>query len=150
MYLYLVQHGKAMSKEEDPERPLSDEGRADVRKITSFLFELDVARIYESGKLRATETAEIIGSALNVSIAKEEGLLPLDNPGQWAGKLKEINEDTMLVGHLPHLGKLASLLLASSPEAGMVEFSPGGVLCLRRDEDSNWSLQWPVLPERLR
>ena len=152
MYLYLVQHGKAMSKEEDPERPLSDEGRADVRKITSFLSRgvgLDVARIYESGKLRATETAEIIGSSLNVSAAKEEGLSPLDNPGLWAGKLKDIKEDTMLVGHLPHLGKLASLLLSGAPEVDIVSFSPGGVLCLKRD-DTAWTVQWMVIPDILR
>ena len=160
MYLYLVQHGRAMSKEQDPERPLSDEGRADVRKITSFLYSgvgLDVARIYESGKLRATQTAEIIGSALNVSVLKEEGLSPLDNPGAWAEKLKDIKEDTMLVGHLPHLGKLASLLLSGSlsgslsgaPKVDILEFSPGGVLCLKRD-DTAWTVQWMVIPEILR
>ncbi len=156
MYLYLVQHGRAMSKEEDPERPLSIEGRADVRKMASFLFGLDVAHIYESGKLRATQTSEIIGSSLNVSVSKEEGLSPLDNPGLWAGKLKDINEDTMLVGHLPHLGKLASLLLSGSlagePEVDVVSFSPAGVLCLEREEGGNsaWTVQWMVIPDILR
>ena len=37
MYLYLVQHGAAVSKEIDPERPLSQEGRAEVRKVASYL-----------------------------------------------------------------------------------------------------------------
>ncbi len=117
MYLYLVQHGKAMDKEDNPERPLSVEGRADVEKMASFLSGLSslsgpsgikVERIFESGKLRATETAGIIGNVLGVDVLEGEDLSPLDNPGQWVGKLNEVYEDTMLVGHLPHLGKLAS------------------------------------------
>jgi phosphohistidine phosphatase len=30
MKLYLMQHGQAMAKEQDPERPLTQQGRQDV------------------------------------------------------------------------------------------------------------------------
>ena len=33
MKLYLVQHGDALTKESDPDRPLSDRGRADVTEM---------------------------------------------------------------------------------------------------------------------
>ncbi len=155
MYLYLVQHGKAMDKEENPERPLSAEGRADASKIASFLSGLPgikVERIFESGKLRASETAGIIGNSLGAVTEKGEHLLPLDNPGEWVGILGNTAGNTMLVGHLPHLGKLASLLLAGAPEMKLVEFSPAGVLCLRRDDgdDNAWTMQWMVVPDILR
>ena len=107
---------------------------------------IEVARIIESGKLRATETAEIIGNSLGKGTEKGEHLSPLDNPGEWVGGLNETSEDTMLVGHLPHLGKLASLLLAGAPEMKLVEFSPGGVLCLERNDDG-WTVQWMVVPQ---
>ncbi|MCK4911424.1 MAG: phosphohistidine phosphatase SixA [Thermodesulfovibrionales bacterium] len=149
MYLYLVQHGKAMDKEENPERPLSPEGRADVEKMASFLSGIEVARIIESGKLRATETAGIIGNALGKDVQQGEDLSPLDNPGEWVGTLNKTSDNTMLVGHLPHLGKLASLLLAGAPEMELVEFSTAGVLCLKRDDDA-WTVQWMAIPDILR
>jgi phosphohistidine phosphatase len=37
MKLYLVQHGKAKSKEEDPDRPLSMDGLEETKKVASFL-----------------------------------------------------------------------------------------------------------------
>ena len=42
MKLYLVQHGQAVSKEEDPERPLSEQGREDVRRVATRLGEAGV------------------------------------------------------------------------------------------------------------
>ncbi len=37
MKLYLVQHGKALSKEADPQRPLSEEGIREVKKMAEFI-----------------------------------------------------------------------------------------------------------------
>jgi len=63
MRLYLVQHGKAKSKDEDPDRPLTDQGRNDIKKVAVFLAEnagLKVTSIYHSGKTRARQTAEVL------------------------------------------------------------------------------------------
>jgi len=37
MRVYLVQHGEAVSKEENPDRPLSEKGAADVLFFISML-----------------------------------------------------------------------------------------------------------------
>jgi len=35
MKLYLVQHGEANSKAEDPQRPLAERGRGDVARVAA-------------------------------------------------------------------------------------------------------------------
>ncbi|MDH5202552.1 MAG: hypothetical protein OEZ31_08980 [Nitrospirota bacterium] len=52
----------------------------------------------------------------------------------------------MLVGHLPHLGKLACLLLCGDIEKNIVTFKMDGIGCLKRD-NKDWSLQWKILPK---
>jgi phosphohistidine phosphatase len=77
----------------------------------------------------------------------------MDDPAVWAERLKYMtdsaNEDIMLVGHLPHLGRLASLLLAGDPERHVVSFRMAGVVCLERGENGNWSLKWMITPDVL-
>ena len=148
MLLYLVQHGKAKSKDEDPDRPLTAEGRREVEAVMLLMMRyggVTAARVAHSGKLRAAETARIIGSKLDVEVMEEDGLKPMDDPSVWAGRLDDDADDLMLVGHLPHLPKLASLLLCGDPDAGVVEFSNGGVVCLRF-EDGSWALEWSIPP----
>jgi phosphohistidine phosphatase len=147
MYLYLVQHGVPKSKEEDPERPLSQRGASEVEKIASSVSPfVGAGRIFQSGKLRAEQTAEIISRHLKADNEKAEGLSPMDDPSVWAERLKKEEDDAMLVGHLPHLQRLSSLLLSGDSEKRIVEFRMGGVVCLKRDEEE-WSLQWMVVPE---
>ena len=59
MIVYLVQHGEAKSEEEDPERPLTDNGRFTVESVSEHIapLGLGVTRIIHSGKLRAKQTA---------------------------------------------------------------------------------------------
>jgi phosphohistidine phosphatase len=153
MNLYLVQHAEARSKEEDPERPLSDKGVADIKKVASYLTEravLRVSHILHSGKLRARQTAEILGEQLHPGgVTITDGLSPLDEPAIWAGRLAEADEDLMLVGHLPHMGKLAALLLTGNEDLPVVQFRMGGVTGLTRDATGDWSLCWMVIPDIL-
>jgi phosphohistidine phosphatase len=72
----------------------------------------------------------------------------MDDPGIWARRLEGAEGETMLVGHLPHLGRLASLLICGG-ENNAVHFRMGGVLRLKRGEDRNWAVQWMVTPEML-
>ena len=37
MRIYLTQHGLAVPKDIDPDRPLSEQGREDVRRLAEFL-----------------------------------------------------------------------------------------------------------------
>ena len=153
MNLFLVQHAEAKSKEADPERLLSDQGRADIQKVAAFLggSGLQVHRILHSGKLRARQTAETLAEHLapSGSASETDGLAPLDDPSIWEQRLTEIDEDLVLVGHLPHLGKLAALLLTGDSERSVVAFQLGGVVSLGRDEAGHWSVRWMVVPEIL-
>jgi len=146
--VYLVQHGKSYPKEVDPDRKLTDEGVKETELVAEYIAKLGVSisRIVHSGKTRAKMTSEIFARALNVSnVEAAEGLNPLDDPKIWSEKLNRINEDIMIVGHLPHLSKLTSQLLNVNTE--VVEFRYSGVLCLEKGEDEKWIIKWYVRPE---
>lgn len=148
MLLYLVQHGKAKSKEEDPDRPLTEEGRREVDSVMLLMMRygaITASRVVHSGKLRAAETAQLIAAKLDAEVEESDGLKPMDDPEIWAERLNDQTGDTMLVGHMPHLSRLASHLLCGDPDAGLVDFANGGVVCLR-EEDDHWALRWSIPP----
>jgi len=151
MFLYLVQHGDAKKEKEDPARPLSDKGIEDVKKVASFMFRLKITveEVLHSSKLRARQTAEIIADSLSIKkgVLETEGLAPLNEPILWAEKLKTKTHSLMLVGHLPHLGKLSSFLLSGDKEKSVIAFKMGGVVCMKRDDAETWTLQWMITPE---
>lgn len=154
MKIYLMQHGKPLSKEEDPDRPLSDQGKQDVEKIASFLqkYGLGVENIFHSGKTRARQTAEIMSSRLThrVKPQKKDGLAPLDDVKEMANLIEMGERDLLIAGHLPHLAKLASLLIAGDESIPVVGFRQGGVVCLERGEGGGWAIAWMVLPELIK
>jgi phosphohistidine phosphatase len=151
MNLYLVRHGDPISGDKDPQRPLTERGWSDVRKIGAFIAkkrDVKIDRIFHSGKLRAKETALALAEHLNpwAGVLESKNLLPMDDPSVWAYDLAQVEDDTMLVGHLPYMTKLASLLLCRDVEGGIVDFQTGGIACLRRGESGGWSLQWALNP----
>lgn len=154
MFLYLVRHAEAKSKEEDPERSLSEKGLGNVRKTASYLSGLDMRldTIFHSGKRRAAQTAEALAEALAPpkGVSQADGLSPLDNPEIWADRLTGITDDIMLVGHLPYMERLASLLLSGNTDAISVNFGPASVICLQKAEDRTWALQWMMTSETVR
>lgn len=152
MKLYLVQHGIAKTKVEDPDRSLTDEGKEQTRKVARFIAPtVAVSRILHSGKTRAWQTAQIFAEYLHQgkSVETAKGLDPLDDPQIQAARLEEEGGNLMLVGHLPHLSLLASLLLCGDPEREIIRFRNSGVVCLERDDGGEWSLQWLVIPEAI-
>ncbi|MDH4158451.1 MAG: phosphohistidine phosphatase SixA [candidate division Zixibacteria bacterium] len=155
MYVYLVQHALAKEKHEDPNRSLSDQGRTDITKMTHFVAEhltIDVNTIVHSGKTRAEETAGVLAEKLNPAggVRTEGGLAPLDDPAIWAKRLESAAEDIMLVGHLPHLSKLAARLIWGDDSRTVVSFRNAGIVCLGRDDFTDWSVQWALFPDMLK
>jgi phosphohistidine phosphatase len=152
MHLYLVQHADALAEDIDPARPLSERGRADVERVAALLGRRlpALSRILHSGKTRARQTAEILAStiAADVAIEQAHGLNPLDDTEPIVRRIDGSDDDIMLVGHLPFMARLASRLLVREPEAGVVAFRPGTVLCLE-EEDGTWRVAWMVRPELL-
>ena len=162
MRVYLVQHGEAVPADENPDRPLSDKGRTDVQRVASFLARsVRVGRIIHSPKMRARDTAVLLAQALGPGGLVEEavsGLAPNDSVEVAADLIAGWSDDTMMVGHLPFMDRLASRLVAGSEEANVAAFRPGTVVCLERadgDQDGEegdgggWALAWMVRPELL-
>lgn len=151
MRLYLVQHGRAVDKSVNPERPLSGEGERDVQRIASTLSRLAIApkRILHSGKSRARQTAELLcGILVSKSDPTEvSGIAPLDSVVDFAARVSQMAEDTMICGHQPFIGRLVSRLLAGDEDMPLVEYSPGTVACLERSAEGSWVLCWLIRPE---
>lgn len=151
MLLYLVQHAEAKKEAEDPARDLTAKGRRDIEGVAHYLKKLGVAvqQIVHSGKTRAQSTAEILAKHLQppAGISEAPGLAPLDDPEIWADRVANLEEDTLLVGHLPHLGRLAALLISGDQQRNAVNFQMGGVVRLRRGEGGEWAVDWMIVPE---
>ncbi len=153
MKLYLVQHAKAASKDVDPQRPLTEEGRRDIQKVAAFIkpLNLSVDYLWHSGKKRAQQTAEILADVVEVrkEMAAHDGLAPNDDVSKLKDEIISDQNDIMIVGHLPFLPKLASLLLTGSESSNTVAFRNGGIVCLDYSDDNQWQLDWMIIPELL-
>ena len=146
----LVQHGKAYPEEVDPERRLTPEGVEETRRVAAALAAAGVAvdEVVHSGRTRARQTAEIMAEYLRprLGVREADGLGPNDDPSIWASRLGSIDHSIMLVGHLPHLARLASLLLTGDAGKQVVKFRYSGVVALVRDEQG-WGVAWYVTPD---
>ena len=153
MKLYLVQHAKAASKEANPERPLTEEGQRDIRKVASFIKPLNlcVDYMWHSGKKRAEQTANALAEAIEINKDQtaRTGLGPNDDVAALKDELNSTRQDIMIVGHLPFLARLASLLLAGSESDDTVAFKNAGIVALARSEENRWQIEWMILPELL-
>ncbi len=152
MRLYLVQHGEAKPETEDPQRPLAEVGQQAVERVARHAAHAGVRPqvIFHSGKLRAQQTAEVLAGHLQPERGPEmqSGLNPNDDLTLAAELARDATDDLMLVGHLPHLSRLASLLLVNNADAQPVRFQMGGIVCLERDTPgSRWLLRWMLTPE---
>ena len=148
MRLYLMQHGKALSKDEDPKRSLSSLGRKETEYIASFLRarQIRVDSIWHSSKERAEETAELIARAVGISCCEERSdLQPNDPVEAIPQELHERGENVLIVGHLPFLQKLLSLLLIGREKHDIGGITYSGIICLSYDE--TWNLEWIVTPQ---
>jgi phosphohistidine phosphatase len=152
MRFYLVRHGEAASKAVDSTRPLTEKGRDDVARVATFARQagVEVHQICHSGKRRAEETAAILAGHLEPvsGLVQIPGLGPDDDVGPVAEVLNQAEEPLMLVGHLPHLVRLAGLLLAGNKRRSVVGFPMGTIACLERDCGTRrWSICWLIAPD---
>lgn len=152
MKVLLVQHGTAKSKEQDPSRPLSEEGFRDTEKIAAWIgrHSFSVAEIQHSGKKRAEETALIFARQLmpENGVVAVDGLKPNDDVLTFAERLSKREDPVMIVSHLPFLNRLTGLMLAGDTERNLITFTNSGVVCLQK-EKYEWSIAWIVVPDLL-
>jgi phosphohistidine phosphatase len=153
MKLYLVQHGEACAKEVDPDRPLTEQGQADIDRLAAFLkgAGIQVERVIHSGKLRAQQTAEQLAKALAPRVELEtSGLMnPNDNPKAFDWQSESWDRDTLIVGHLPFMAKLVSHLLIDDETRPITAYQPGSIVCLEHNNEAHWQINWMIRPELL-
>lgn len=144
MKLYLMRHGDATK---DEPRVLSKRGKKESKKMARLLCDAGIkpSEILCSSAIRARETAEIVSRELGVPVEEADGLNPEDDAHLWLDRIREKSEDIMLVGHMPNLSRLASLLLIGE-ERDLLDFRKSSVACLESSGEA-WVIRFFVTPE---
>ena len=149
MDFYLARHGEAVADLIDPSRPLTRAGRRDVDHVARLAAEkaVQVSVIYHSGILRAAQTAEIFAGHLAPSAGLRimSGLRPDDDPSLAVAGLAAAASPVMLVGHLPHLSRLAFILSRGDADGDAVDLTPATMVSYSR-EGSLWRFNWWITP----
>ena len=144
--VYFVQHGLAVDKAEDPERPLSEAGIQQTRMMAETLYNANVpvSSIYHSGKLRALQTADIFSNTFALpSISIIDGLLPNDDV---CVLLQDMNiNNALYIGHLPHLEKLVTYLVSGNENNAIIKFQNSATVCLEK-VDTRYQIKWMLTP----
>ena len=150
MALFLVQHGKSLPKDEDPQKGLSEQGRAEVTRIADAAksYNVPVGSICHSEKTRARQTAEIFASALEPQqgIREKSGLKPLDDVTTIAASINNA-DDILLVGLLPFMESMCAYLITGQIDKPVFKFQNGGIVCMDIDTGSqSWIIKWALMP----
>jgi phosphohistidine phosphatase len=162
MQLWIIRHGHAVSGGADASRELSARGFQQAEALGRFFRHLQLEppdEIWHSQLVRARQTAEAIrDTAAWASPTREvEGLLPSDDPTALADRFGQLAR-LVLVGHNPHLERLASWLIAGETEAEAFVMKTGTCICLENDFHPGgaqgpfrrWSVSWMLPPELIR
>lgn len=161
MRLFLLRHAEAAPGLPDAERALTKRGRDQVEKLVDSLdwsCLADIRTIEHSGLVRARQTAEDLAklAGLRAALSIRPGMRPADDPRIVARDLVTSREDRLLVGHNPHLARLAGILLGAGASEVSLVLKKCGFLALERAEPvgkelplGRWRLLWLISPGRL-
>jgi phosphohistidine phosphatase len=151
--LYLMQHGVAVSEVRDPARPLTEPGRDAVERVTARAAAagVHVDGCLHSGKLRAEQTAHVLAAGLLIPAVEARGDLGPSSPvppfAQWLVD-QDARASLAVVGHLPFLDRLASLLVAGEEVAQVIRFRNAGLVKLvPKDDVSGFAIDWVLTPD---
>jgi phosphohistidine phosphatase len=149
MALYLIQHGKSLPKDQDPDQGLSEDGTTETERIASIAqgYGVRVSQIRHSVKTRARQTAEILARALKPqnNIQEISGIKPMDDVAACAAKI-DPDENVMLVGHLPFMERITSYLITGSIDQPVIKFQNSGIVCLDKDPETQaWVIKWTLM-----
>jgi len=151
MALYLIQHGKSLPKDLDPDQGLSEEGIAETRRMANLAKDhgVTVSQIRHSVKTRARQTAEIFAQTLKPQkgIQEVSGIQPLDDVTAYASRI-DPGQNIMLVGHLPFMERMTSYLITGSVDKPVLKFQNSGIVCLDKEiENQSWVILWSLMPK---
>lgn len=152
MKVYLMQHAFACSSAENPERPLSPEGIVQAKAAAKGIKRLGLSfdLIVSSPKRRAHQTAALIAEGVRFphsDILTSDKVLPDRPPQEFLDLLqKEAPESSILmVGHMPHLGKLSAQLLQGAD----ILFENAGLACFDLSSSQHARLEFLLQAQQL-
>lgn len=162
MNCILFRHGLAVNIEEwggdDQDRPLTPEGRDKTHKAAGGLLKTGITptHILSSPFKRTQETAQILKHVLSfdgdIQLCHE--LLSGASPPKIFPLLNSFPSDAcvLCVGHEPHLGSVAGMMLCGKPVFGLSFKKAGGALFSFEGEAkaARGMLQWWIPPAYLR
>ncbi|MDY6838343.1 MAG: phosphohistidine phosphatase SixA [Thermodesulfobacteriota bacterium] len=158
MEIYLMQHGPALPKDQDPEEGLSPDGKSRILASGQALKKMGVSldAVLSSPKKRSKETAAIVAQEVGFSqekIAETKKVKAMTPPDETIQALAELSgaERVLVAGHLPSVAEVASFLLTEGSKAA-VQFEMGG--CCRIDVEElpthKGRLRWYLPPDLLK
>ena len=153
--LLLVRHADAGDPlawtGEDAERPLSRKGRKQAERLAGLLAGARSApdALLSSPKLRAAQTAEILGAALGLEVRLHDGLAGAVDLHGLAKILADLGDHgrPILVGHDPDFSDLASELVGST--LGLKKGALARIDLAAPPAPGEGILRWLVPPELL-
>jgi len=153
MRLFLLRHADATHGFPDADRALSTKGVKQMQALAHSIKPkaiTEIKSIWHSPLLRAKQTAALFAENfdLNCTVSEREELVPGGSIESLACELETLNEDTLLVGHNPHMEALTSFLLKRNSHPAMITFKKAGIVCLEycSHPDQSWILQWYAPP----
>lgn len=161
--LYLIRHAHAVPAEEDPLRPLSLAGANECTQLVQFFTgngQLAPAQVWHSPLARSRETADRLVAGLKLTAGRVEipGILGDDDPKLILERINALppRSEIALVGHDPHLTRLASLLVRGKSRPAFCDFKKGAVLALEKTDSRHkrtdlprWTVRWFLPPQLL-
>jgi phosphohistidine phosphatase len=157
MEIYLMQHGPNLSKDEDPEEPLSPEGKKLVSKAARAIKKMGLKfdEIIASPKTRSQQTAALVAEAVGfplegiVETEKVKAMTPAEETIAYLAQFGE-KDSILIAGHLPSLGEVTSALLTSGSKA-TIQFERGGIGRIDVDKlpTHEGKLLWYLTPAQL-
>ena len=155
--LYLLRHGDAVPDQQNLLRPLSDQGKEEVRSTATQAktYGINFDKVLHSTKVRAKQTAQIFCETLGVDVPHEESpaILPMAEPENMLQLCNETTDGLLIVTHLPFVNRLASQLTAGSENLEQFIFHTASLLCLEKrpanalvETPKDWQVGWFVSP----
>lgn len=133
MQLYLMQHGQALPETENPERPLSREGVAQIQASAAAMKRLGIALdlIVCSPKKRSHQSAALVAEGVNYpysDIVETEAVKPTAPADDAVSFLRQHTDcsSVLIAGHLPSLARIAAQLLGGDTPVRL-RFENGGL-----------------------
>ena len=158
----LFRHGIAIERDEwdgpDADRRLTERGAKRVAQVAAGLqcLEVQPTHIFSSSLVRAVETADILHASLHIPSAVQvvDELLPDAPPDRLLSLFRNLPSKScvLCVGHEPHLGMAAGVMLAGKPGSAFA-FKKAGACLIELPappKAGRGILRWWMEPAQLR